>query len=244
MQKIIYEVDRAKIIETLQKELEPKTYIHALWEEGSFAQNHSDEYSDLDLWVSVDGDKIFSIYNEIEQILNKLGRIDFKYINKSHGELGSNTYHIKGTSEYLQIDFNTQSINREIYLTRGIDDTNVLFDKQNVIKYQERKPYNRNINEKREKLRNFYTLMEPRLTKSIKREQPLEELYYWHLVLRYATTFLRRKYGWHDKIEYDLKHIYHDLPKDVTKNLRDFYDTNIDGIEAKMHTLKEWIWQL
>ncbi len=113
--------DREKIINVLRAGLEPKEYVYALWEEGSFPQGYGDEYSDLDFWVSVDDERVFSIFPEIEQILSELGEIDFRYVNKPRGELGSNTYHIKGMSEYLQIDFNTQGISREVYLRRGLD---------------------------------------------------------------------------------------------------------------------------
>ncbi len=86
--------------------------------------------------------------------------------------------------------------------------------------------------------------MKPRLTKSIKRDLPMEELYYWHQILQYATKFLRRKHGWHDKVEYDLKHIHRDLPSETVAQLRRFYDVRIDEIEGEMPALKEWIWSL
>jgi len=236
--------DRQRIINIFREKLESKDYIYALWEEGSFPQGFGDEYSDLDFWISTDDDKVFAIFDEIEQILSELGEIDFKYINKPRGELGSNTYHVKGMSEYLQIDMNTQGISRGVYLVRGIDEANVIFDKRGVVKFQDREEYAGDIEVKRQKLHDFYELMRPRLAKSIKRDTPLETLYYWHLILQYATKFLRRKYGWHDKAEYDLKHIHRDLPKEIVDTMRGFYDTRISEIENKIPDLKEWIWSL
>lgn len=69
--------DRQKIIEHLQKHLSERTDVHAFWIEGSVAQGYADEYSDIDLWLSVDDSKIFTIYDDVELILADIAPIDF-----------------------------------------------------------------------------------------------------------------------------------------------------------------------
>jgi len=236
--------DHEKIIEHLRKELEPKDYIYALWIEGSLPQGFADEYSDIDVWLSTDDDKVHTIFDEIKSILEKLGEIDYEHVSKPRGELGARTYHIKGMGEHLFIDFNTQGISRDVYLLSEIDTANVLFDKRGVVKFQKREKYQGDIEAKRDKLRNFYEQFSLRVVKCLHRNQPLEALYYWHLILQYATIFLRRKHGWHDKTEYDLKHIHRDLPTDVVEKLKDFYDTKTDDFENKLPELRKWIWEL
>lgn len=230
-----------KIVKFLQNRLEPRDDIYAFWIEGSGPQGHADEFSDIDLWVSTDDDKIFTIYDDIEQILAEIAPIDFRYVVKNKGELGQNVYHLQGISEFLTIDVNTQGMSRDVYLVKGIDDAEIIFDKQNVVKFKEREPANVDIEPKRKKLQGFYEQMRPSLLKNVRRGKSLEALYYYHLVLRYATKFLRLKYGWHEKTDFDLKHIYRDIPENEAKNLERFYDVRAGEIETTLPELEAWV---
>ena len=215
--------------------------VYAFWVEGSAPQGYADEFSDIDLWLSVDDDKIFMVYDDIEQILSEIAPIDFRYVVKNKGELGQNVYHLEGMSEFLTVDVNTQGVSRDVYLVKGIDDAEVIFDKQNIVKFKEREPANVDIEAKRKKLQGFYEQMRPSVLKNVRRGKSLEVLYYYHLILRYATKFLRLKYGWHEKTDFDLKHIYRDIPENEVKNLERFYDVRIGEIENILPEIERWI---
>lgn len=233
--------NRDKIVEHLRSKLETRSDIYAFWIEGSTPQGYADEFSDIDLWLSTDDDKIFTIYDDIEQMLSEIAPIDFSYIIKNKGELGQNVYHLEGMSEFLTIDVNTQGISRHVYLVKDIDDAQILFDKENVVRFKEREPANIDIEAKRKKLQGFYEQMRPSLLKNVRRNKSLEALYYYHLILRYATKFLRLKYGWHEKTDFDLKHIYRDIPENEVKNLERFYDVRASEIENTLPELEGWI---
>jgi predicted nucleotidyltransferase len=233
--------DRQKIIEHLQKHLSERTDVHAFWLEGSVAQGYADEYSDIDLWLSVDDSKIFTIFDDVELMLADIAPIDFRDIVKSKGELGQNTYHLRGMSEFLTIDINTQGISRDVYLVSGIDDASIIFDKRGVVKFKEREQIDIDIEAKHKKLHGFYTQMRLNILKNIRRGKNLEALYYYHLTLRHATKYLRLKYGWNEKTDFDLKHIYRDLPENETKRLEQFYDIQLREIEDVLPELEKWI---
>ena len=233
--------NRDKIVEHLRSQLEMRSDIYAFWVEGSVPQGYADEFSDIDLWVSTDDDKIFAVYDDIEQILSEIAPIDFKYTVKNKGELGQNVYHLEGMSEFLTVDVNTQGISRDVYLVNDVDDAQILFDKENVVKFKEREPAHIDIEAKRKKLQGFYEQMRPSLLKNVRRNKNLEALYYYHLILRYATKFLRLKYGWHEKTDFDLKHIYRDIPESETKQLEKFYNVSPHDIEQNLTELEEWI---
>lgn len=233
--------DRQKVIKNLEKHLQERNDVYAFWVEGSIPQGYADEYSDMDFWLSVDDDKIFTIYDDIEQILAEIATIDFRYIVKNKGELGQNVYHLQGMSEFLTIDINTQGISRDVYLVKGIDDAEIVFDKQNIVKFKQRESANIDIEAKRTKLQGFYAQMRPSLLKNVRRGKSLEALYYYHLFLRYVTKFLRLKYGWHEKTDFDLKHIYRDIPETETRNLERYYDVRASEIEAVLPELECWI---
>ena len=230
-----------KIVKFLQNRLEPRDDIYAFWIEGSGPQGHADEFSDIDLWVSTDDDKIFTIYDDIERILAEIAPIDFRYVVKNKGELGQNVYHLEGMSEFLTVDVNTQGISRDVYLVKGIDDAEIIFDKQNIVKFKEREPANIDIEAKRKKLQGCYEQMRPSLLKNVRRDKKLEALYYYHLILRYITKFLRLKYGWHEKVDFDLKHIYRDIPEGEVRSLERFYDVTASEVESILPELEGWV---
>ena len=233
--------NRDKIVEHLRSQLEMRSDIYAFWIEGSVPQGYADEFSDIDLWLSTDDDKIFAVYDDIEQILSEIAPIDFKYTVKNKGELGQNVYHLEGMSEFLTVDVNTQGISRDVYLVNDVDDAQILFDKENVVKFKEREPAHIDIESKRKKLQGFYEQMRPSLLKNVRRNKNLEALYYYHLILRYATKFLRLKYGWHEKTDFDLKHIYRDIPESETKQLEKFYSVSPQDVEQGLAELEKWI---
>lgn len=233
--------DKEKIIKQLNEHLQIRDDVYAFWVEGSVAQGHADKLSDIDLWLSVDDDKVFTIYSDIESVLSEISPIDFRYAVKSRGELGQNVYHPQGMNEFLTIDINTQKLSRDVLLTRGIDDAKVIFDKQNIVKFKEREPLTVDIEAKRKKLQGFHTQMRPSLLKNVRRGRSLEVLYYYHLILQYATKFLRLKYGWYEKIDFDLKHIYRDIPKNEVSSLERFYDVRASEVEDILPELERWI---
>lgn len=233
--------NRNKIVEHLRSKLETRSDIYAFWIEGSVPQGYADEFSDIDLWLSTDDDKIFAIYDDIEQILSEIAPIDFKYIVKNKGELGHNVYHLEGMSEFLTVDINTQGISRDVYLVKDIDDATIIFDERGVVKFKEREPANVDIGAKRKKLQGFYEQMRPSLLKNVRRNKSLEALYYYHLILRYATKFLRLKYGWHEKTDFDLKHIYRDIPESETEQLEKLYSISPQDVERSLIELEKWI---
>jgi len=51
-------VTREDIIKTLASSLSPLDYVHAFWEGGAPAFGRLDEWSDLDLYVVVDDEKV------------------------------------------------------------------------------------------------------------------------------------------------------------------------------------------
>lgn len=233
--------DKQKIIEHLKQNLEQRPDVYAFWLEGSVAQGFADEYSDIDLWLSVDDDKIFTIYDDIEPILAEIAPIDFRYQIKNTGELGHIAYHLKGMSEFLTIDINTQGISRDVKLVDGVDEATVIFDKKQVVDFRVYPPRDNNLDEARKRLGDYYALISRSVIKSFKRNKPLEALHYYHLILRYATKFLRLKHGWHEKADYDLKHIYRDLPEAETKNIERFYDIRAGEIEGILPELETWV---
>jgi hypothetical protein len=65
-------VTRNDIIAAFMTELKPLDYIHALWEAGAAAFGRVDQWSDADLYLVVDDDRVEETFQVIEGIVHTL----------------------------------------------------------------------------------------------------------------------------------------------------------------------------
>lgn len=228
-----------KILETLKSRLYKKDSVHAFWLEGSLADKDSDEYSDLDIWLSVDDDKIRSIHKEIEQILETINPIDFRFVLKPTGELGHNVYHLRGMSEFLTIDINTQKLSRAIMLTEDIDLYEIIFDKSNIVRTKSRVQIEFNKATELVELMKFIDYTALSVRKNDKRGKKMEAREYYRNILVHVLEYLRKKNGIHEKVDFGFKHTYKDIPEDEANKLEDFYFSNVT--DGTIESLKSWL---
>jgi hypothetical protein len=231
--------DRQKIIEAFENALKPLTYVHALWLEGSIPQGYADKYSDLDIWISVDDKNFKSIYDDIDKILSSIGKTDLRYVMKHNDELGHIIYHLAGMSEFLTIDVNVQKINRKVSLIEGIDEVNIIFDKNNIVKSRSERPIFEKPSPQR--LQDYFQAMHPNVIKNIKRGRPLEAYHYYDGIIEEIIKYFRLQ-AWHaEKANYWRKHVYRDLKADIVKKLEYFTFIKPEEIGAKLKELGKWI---
>jgi len=72
-------LSRDTVIRVLIAALEPLDYVHALWEGGAVAFNRLDEWSDIDLYLVVDDEKVEEVFSAVEEALASLSPIKQKY---------------------------------------------------------------------------------------------------------------------------------------------------------------------
>lgn len=72
-------IDRSKLVEIIKPWAKSKPYICAAWEGGSAATNRLDQYSDLDLTLVVDDDKVGDAFVDFESFINQQFQIIRKY---------------------------------------------------------------------------------------------------------------------------------------------------------------------
>ena len=100
-------INRKQILEKLIATLKPLDYVHALWEGGAAAFNRVDDWSDIDLQVDVEDDKVEAVFELVEEALQQLSPIQRKLEMPQpawHGHYQT-FYKLEGTSEFLVIDF-------------------------------------------------------------------------------------------------------------------------------------------
>jgi hypothetical protein len=99
-------MERAHIIRTVSEALAAIPDVEAAWQEGSEAFGRTDELSDIDIIVVVDGGAVERVLDAVEQSLDRLGGIAVAYRAPppDAGGLPECYYRLAGTPEHLVID--------------------------------------------------------------------------------------------------------------------------------------------
>ena len=98
---------RQRILETIIATLEPKDFVLALWQGGSAAHESTDEWSDIDIQVIVEDDRVQETFDIVEESLKTLSEIGFKWRVPEptwHGH-SQCFYQLEEASPFLFIDF-------------------------------------------------------------------------------------------------------------------------------------------
>lgn len=139
-------IDKKQIIEKLKQRLEPLSYVYALWLEGADANGTADEYSDIDLWADIADERENDAIEATENALCELAQFDYHYVMRhDHPQIRQRVYHLKGTDEYLMVDFCWQLHSRPkdsyaYYENDPVEAACVIFDKDNNIRYKKFDP--------------------------------------------------------------------------------------------------------
>lgn len=236
------------IIKRLKEELEPLQYVHAMWLEGADAIGQADEYSDIDIYIDIEDEYEQEAINKVENILSRVSEIDYKHVmNHGHPKLRQRIYHLKGSSEYLMIDFCWQLHSRDkeeyVYIKGNtIEAAKVIFDKSEVIRYKDYKEndYKSFNTEAFEDCKYRYS-QHCRVTKYIHRGMYLEAYaYYNKYVLEPLIHVLRMIYT-PAHAHYYLIHISQHLPKIEVEKLQFFAQiSTLKDIEDRIPLAEIW----
>jgi hypothetical protein len=238
---------RKAIIRTLVNSLEPIDYVRAFWEGGAAAFNRIDQWSDIDLYLIVQDDKIEDTVHEVEQALELLSPIEHKYETQQRIWPGifQVFYKIENTSPYLLVDLAVIKMSSpEKFLEPEIHGNAVFhFNKLDKIEI----PYAED-NYKTEKLRKRIGRLKARfdifnifVQKEINRGNALEALdLYYNITLAILVEILRIKYS---PLHHDFKtrYIYSELPESVTYKLENlFFVRDMNDLQRKYNEAIKW----
>lgn len=245
-------ITRELIVEKLKAGLEPLQYVNAMWLEGADASGHVDRYSDLDIYIDILDDFEEQAIESVERLLACISEVDYKYVVKHrHPKLRQRIYHLKGTDEYLAIDFVWQLHSRpkEEYLyIRGntIEAARVIFDKVGIIRYED-------PDERDYAAANTACLEEciyryaqhARVLKYVRRGNYLEAYaYYNKYVLEPLITLLRLIHTPYHA-DYYLVHISQHIPESELRKLEFFAKVSaLEDVEQRVPLAQDWFREL
>jgi hypothetical protein len=240
---------KKEIILALCDALEPLEYTYALWEGGAAAFERVDEWSDLDLMLDVEDERVNDALQVIDLTLRGLSPIELKYEVPQpawHGH-AQVFYRLQNTSRFLLIDIAViKRSNPNKFLQPELHGNAVVyFDKSGVVKPTplDRKELAARLKDRLAALRVTFELFQILILKELNRGNLIEALSFYHnFTLKPLVEVLRiphepTRHGFYTR------YIYYDMPPDIIHRLEKlFFVTDGDDLLAKRQEAEEWFY--
>jgi predicted nucleotidyltransferase len=233
-----------QVISKLTDKLSELEYVCGLVLIGSHATGLNDEYSDLDLWVTVKDGFEKDVKEKVNSIISDIGDVDvnFQFINDSN-QLGRRVFHIAGTPACHVIEVAVQPLSKAYIYTKGFDaPMKVLINKDNAVKFQEldKAKLKKTMQEKFIYLKDLFDVHKAVIDKYCRRNKFLEAYeYYEEFALQPLVASVRAVYA-PTKQGFYLKHIYQDLPKEIVERIEGLYlIKNVEDIKSNLVKIED-----
>jgi len=239
---------RDAIIQAIVGALEPLDYVYAMWEGGAAAFGRLDEWSDIDICVDAEDRRVKDTFPVVEQALESLSPIELKYeiLEPTLGDYVQAFYRLKGTSEFMLIDFAVfkHSAPDKLLVPEIHGEAVFHFNKEGALKcpsldreklMSKLKARVKRIQERLQTFRCF-------IPKELNRGNQIEALnLYYRFILGSLVEVLRmtHKPARHD---FGTRYVRHDLPAEVVARLRELYFVKDRAdLETKYRIAEAWL---
>jgi hypothetical protein len=233
---------RENILAALENALKPLPYVHAMWQGGAASFDRVDEWSDIDLQVVVDDDRIPDVYAVVDETLQKLSSINLRYDFPQpvwHGHYQT-FYRLEDAGPYLLIDFVAMKLSNENrFLQPEIHGTAIInFDKANLVKTPplDIDAHLKAIQGRIDTLRVLFEMFQVLTLKEIHRGNSIEAIsFYQSWTLRPLVEVLRIR---HDPARYNFQYYF---PKEDVVRLEPlFFIASVQDLETKFKQASDW----
>jgi hypothetical protein len=238
---------RSDIIPALQAAFAPLGYVHAMWQGGSAAFNRVDEYSDIDVHLVTDDDRVDDALALATRTLEALSPIALRYDVPQptwHGHTQT-FFRLRDTSEYALIDLTVmkRSSHEKFIQPEVHGHVSVSFDKSGILQTQPLDPRAEHLrlHKRLQVIRAMFELFFPFVEKELRRGNTIEATaFYYSLVMRPLVEVLRIKHQPKRSVFF-ARYIHYDLPPEVVKQLEPlFFVANPDDLRAKHQQAGRW----
>jgi len=240
-------VTRKDIVRVLLNTLEPLDYVHAFYEGGAAAFNRIDEWSDIDLYVVADDNKVEETFLAAENALRTLSPIERKLRTPQLSWPGvfQTFYKLEKASEFLLVDFAViqQNASEKFLEPRVHGNVTFYFNKNSSVK-----PAVFDPEEFQERLRQRLGLLQARfdmfnnlVQKEINRSNSLEAIEWYHnFTLAMLVEALRIK---HNPMHHNfrMRYVHYELPPETIRKLEElFFVKDARDLQEKFDKATKW----
>ena len=239
---------RDEIVQALVGALEPLDYVYALWEGGAVAFDRVDEWSDIDICVDAEDDRVEEAFPVVERALERLAPIELKY-DVDFPKLGDYVqafYRLKGTSKYMVVDFAVfrHSAGDKLLVAEIHGASKFHFNKHDAVEIPrlDRPQFMAGLRKRIENIKNRFDMFGCFIEKEMKRGNWIEALhFYQRFTLGLLVEALRIK---HNPVRHDFgtRYVYHDLPSATVSRLEDLFFVKDPGeLQGKYRVAEAWL---
>ena len=244
------QITRERIINTLINSLQPLDYVGAVWEAGAASFNRIDQWSDIDIAIVVDDERVEEVFKVIEETIKTISELDLKFRLPEptwHGH-SQTFYRLKNTSPFLFLDIAVMKrSSRDKFLQYKIHGKPIVhFDKIAVVKDDPIQPeaFNDILEARLQMLRTTVALFQVLTLKELNRGNDLVALhFYLNYTCRPLVEVLRIKYSPYH-YNFHCSYIYYELPADVVMRLHNLMFISDSKVLRRCREEAEaWFWE-
>jgi hypothetical protein len=244
------DISAAQIVGAVTGALEPQDWVKAMWQAGAAAFDRVDAWSDIDLMIVVDDDRVEEAFAAMEGALASLSPIELKFRLPQptwHGH-DQAIYRLQDASPFLLVDAaimkatsSDKFIQPEMHGKAA-----VLFDKTGVVKPAafDWTAHREVLHRRLETIALLFDLFQVLTLKEIHRGNGIEALAYYHsFTLRPLVELLRIR---HTPAQYNFyaRYVYYDFPRDVVQRMeRLYFIGNLNELQERHAEAGQWFWQ-
>jgi predicted nucleotidyltransferase len=243
----IRELIRENILETIADVLQPLDYVYAMWQCGSAAFKRVDQWSDIDLIVDVEDDKVRDIFAIVDKAIQTLAPIENSIESPQSLSPGAyqKVYKLEGTSKFMVIEIcAVKHSSSEKFLQREIHgEIFVHFDKKDVtnVKPMDKEQFHKTLKVRLENIEKLFNMYQILVEKELNRKNDIEALaFYQNFTLSPLVEVLRMKHSPY-RYNFRTRYVYYDLPKEIVKKLEALYFiTDSNDLRLKQKEVIRW----
>jgi hypothetical protein len=244
------ELGREQILAAIKEALIPRDYTHAIWEGGAAAFQRLDRWSDIDLMVDVDDDRVADTFQVLEQTLARLAPIELCYELPQptwHGH-AQRFYRLAGAGPFLLIDVAViKHSNPNKFLQPELHGQAVVhFDKSRVTQAPafDWTAHAASLRDRIDTLRVTFELFKVLPLKELHRKNFIEALAFYHsFILRPLVEVLRIRHR-PARHTFYTRYVYYDLPLETTRRLDElFFVASPEELYGKLQAAIGWFEQ-
>lgn len=237
-------IQREPLLARLRAVLEPLDYVQAMWEGGAAAFDRVDTWSDIDLQIAVDDERVADAVKMLEQALPP---IDLRYEIPQptwHG-FWQTFYRFQDASPFLLLDMVVMKTSaQEKFLTLDIHgQARVHFDKIGFTRVPalDSAAHQAHLRRRLESIHASFPLFQVLILKEIHRGNTIEAISFFQgFTLRPLVELLRIKHC-PARYQFHTRYVQYDLPSDVVKQLESyFFVRDLDDLRAKHADAEVW----
>jgi hypothetical protein len=241
---------RELILKALENALQPLDYVQAMWQGGAAAFNRTDQWSDIDLMIAADDDRLDDAIVVVDKVLQDLSPIEIHYELPQpswHGHWQT-FYRLRDAGAFLLIDLvilKTSSTNR--FLEREIHgDALIHFDKSGFVQSPPFSIENhlKQMKGRLETIQVMFDLFQSLTEKELHRGNAIEAFtFYQNFTLRPLLEVLRMQYD-PSRYNFNTRYVYYYLPPDIIQRLEPlFFVADKQQLAAKFADAQQFFYE-